>query len=107
MVFETCEQPQLSIKQTKIETGVKRQKKTKLVSVVLIQRLSANSSVLLTGISEITFSARYVMPRFAALLCKTLTVTGSRLTARAHLKEMCVRIRKRVVTFVFDGFEFI
>jgi hypothetical protein len=27
MVFETYEQPQLSIKQTKVETGVKREKK--------------------------------------------------------------------------------
>ena len=66
--------------------------------MILIQRIPANSSVLLTGMrSEITFPARYVMPRFAALLCKTSAVTGSRPTARAHLNGTCVRIRKGAV----------
>jgi len=71
----------------------------KRVNVVLIQRIPANSSVLLTGMrSEVTFPSRYVMPRFAALLCKTSAVTGSLPTARAaHLKGTRVRIRKTAV----------
>lgn len=59
------------------------------VSMVLIKKMRTNSSALQHGIrSEIAFSARYVMPRFAALLCKTLSVTGSQPNARAHPAEM-------------------